>query len=857
MSIIQIAHNATTAKLIEATKEQKLEVQRILSYQVAGCEHMHAFKSGSWDGRSTFFDYSSATFPRGFVMYVNQVLSKDGHKVQVVKKPLPQPLGPENPKVDSFKEDPRYDYQIEVVRRLEKHGQIIAQVATGGGKCLGRDTPVLMFDGTIKKVQDVVAGDLLMGPDSMPRTVLSTCVGRGSLYRVVPTKGDPYVVNDAHILSLKKTCRGNRGRDRKGPKYPKGEVVNINVEDYLRETDTFRHIHKGWRTGVEFEVNEPLRVDPYLLGIILGDGTINGAVSVTTADDEVVQMLQHQANHWGLSLTACEKGDNAASTYYLSTGRTGGNVNPLMMELRAMGFSRQEGNKSCEKFIPHDYKTASRHDRLELLAGILDSDGHYDGKGLYLTLKNERLFDDVLFVVRSLGFAAYKRRVSKRCHNNGVVGTYFSMCISGALETIPVRLPRRKANPRVQKKDPLVTGLSVEPVGEGDYFGFELDGDHLFMLGDFTVTHNTRVAKLCVARINRPTLFLTTRGVLMYQMATSFESLGKKVAILGDGNIQVSKEITCGMVQTIVSWLKEPDEKDTSPSATKQRLRREKMINALSAFEFVILEEAHEASGNSYYEILRHCKNANYRLALTATPFMKDDEESNMRLMASSGHVAIKVTEETLINRGILAKPYFKYVELKEAPPKLFRSTNWQRAYELGIMKNDLRNKHIVAEAMRAKSYGLSTMILVQRKDHGSLLCDKLNSVGVRSTYIFGEDNQDERSAAISALKDKKIDVLIGTTILDVGVDVPAVGMVILAGGGKAEVALRQRIGRGLREKRDGSPNVALIVDFADSHNIHLKGHYLQRRSIVEGTKGFAENIVKDFDYPSLGLKKV
>ena len=90
--------------------------------------------------------------------------------------------------------------------------------------------------------------------------------------------------------------------------------------------------------------------------------------------------------------------------------------------------------------------------------------------------------------------------------------------------------------------------------------------------------------------------------------------------------------------------------------------------------------------------------------------------------------------------------------------------------------------------------------------------------------------------------------MLIGSTILDVGVDVPSVGMIVLAGGGKAEVATRQRIGRGLRRKKAG-PNVAFIIDFADDHNMHLKSHYFERRAIVTGTPGFAEGIVADFDY--------
>lgn len=910
--LIQIAHNAVNAKLIGADDSAKKIVNEALSYMVAGMEHMQSFKLGRWDGKSSFFSWKTASFPRGFVNRVNTALIKAGYHTQLVRKPFPEPLGPVRPVVDEFGESPRYDYQPKVVDLLLRHGQIIARVATGGGKCLGKDTPVLMFDGTIKMVQDVVVGDLLMGPDSSPRTVLSTCVGRSPLYRVTPVKGEPYVVNDAHILSLKKTSRGYRGKSRDGEKYPKGEIVNINVEDYLRQNSTFKHTHKGWRTGVDFVATAPLQVDPYLLGVILGDGSINGTVSVTTADAEILSMLKDQAAMWGLGCNVIPKAENAACSVYLTAGRTGGKANPLMIALRDLGFV-SDGRVAARKFVPHVYKTALRADRLELLAGIIDTDGYFDGKCMYLTLKEEKLFDDVLFLVRSLGFAAYKSVRQKTCCNTGAVGTYFSMTISGDLSQIPVRLDRRKAPRRLQKKDHLVTGISVEAIGEGDYYGFELDGDHLFMLGDFTVTHNTRIAKLCTARINRPTLFLTTRSILMYQMAKAYKKSGRKVAILGDGALEVSNDVTCGMVQTIASWLeqttpeaeverqlklienreekeiealkkklhednatpaesvealrklkqaleaKRPADEVIAKTAQKksdrQQKRRAAMLRVLERFEFVILEEAHESSGNSFYEILRNCTNAHYRLALTATPFMKEDEEANMRLMASSGPIAIHISEQMLIERGILAKPYFKFIDVPK-PPKLFKSTPWAKAYNIGIVENEFRNKAVVAEARRAARYGLSTMVLVTHKKHGNLLKDMLESYGLRAEYIFSEDSQEERQIALDKLARHEIDVLIGTSILDVGVDVPAVGMVILSGGGKAEVAMRQRIGRGLREKKDGSPNVCFVVDFADQHNNHLRDHAKQRQAIILDTPGFAENIVGDFDFIGLGFER-
>jgi len=206
-----------------------------------------------------------------------------------------------------------------------------------------------------------------------------------------------------------------------------------------------------------------------------------------------------------------------------------------------------------------------------------------------------------------------------------------------------------------------------------------------------------------------------------------------------------------------------------------------------------------------------------------------------------------------------LAKPYFKRIKQPEPPKGVRRTSSWQRAYDLGIVKNEWRDQQIAIEAIRATKYGLPVMILVARKEHGAILKKMVASAGARVEYIFGESSQEKRAATLAKLKRGDINVLIGSTILDVGVDVPAVGMVILAGGGKAEVQLRQRIGRGLRAKK-GMPNVCLVVDFVDPHNTHLRDHALTRFAIVDGTPGFAENVLSigaDFDFDALGFRKI
>ena len=91
---IIIASNAVNAKLHNPSTDAKLAVQEILSYMVAGAEQTIAFKQHRWDGKSSFFDYKTASFPAGFVHFVSASLKRRGFDISLARKPLPEPLGP-------------------------------------------------------------------------------------------------------------------------------------------------------------------------------------------------------------------------------------------------------------------------------------------------------------------------------------------------------------------------------------------------------------------------------------------------------------------------------------------------------------------------------------------------------------------------------------------------------------------------------------------------------------------------------------------------------------------------------------------------------------------------------------------
>ena len=455
---------------------------------------------------------------------------------------IPAPTVSLSPAVDRkliFKGQP--EIVQSALTSLQKYDSFILASTTGTGKCLAKGTPILMFDGTIKKVEEILVGDILMGPDSKPRAVLSLAHGEDQMYRVTPKRGEPYEVNEAHILSVKMTnsVYSSKNWNKK--------IINLSVLDYLGRSKTWRHCAKGYRVGVDFPMRST-SLPPYFLGLWLGDGNSN-IPAITTIEPEVIVYLYHLASEYELHVRVDRFGGRCP-TYALTSGIMGGddrNTNPVQYCLKSLGLIRN-------KHVPEVFKINNRGTRLQVLAGLIDSDGSLSDGGYDLTLKSKKLAEDVVFLARSLGFAAYSKPCQKKCHNNGKVGTYNRIFISGDVSQIPVQVPRKKALPRKQKKDVLVTGITVKPIGRGEYFGFELCGDGLFLLGDFTVTHNTYTGSAIIAEM-RPQfgLILTPSGNLSDNWIKTAEEFGVEVKKLPKDGIPKEPGVYVGTYATASS----------------------------------------------------------------------------------------------------------------------------------------------------------------------------------------------------------------------------------------------------------------------------------------------------------------
>lgn len=364
------------------------------------------------------------------------------------------------------------DYKLseKLMNRVAKQAEgVLIAGAPGMGKCHGKGTPILMYDGSIKMVENVKNDDLVMGPDSKPRKVLGIAAGNGKLFRVTPVKGDSYIVNENHILSLKY----NRANTEK--------TVNISVKDFLKLTPYFKERCKGYRTAIEFG-RRGVPVNPYFLGLWLGDG-LSASVRVANSEIEVISFLGDYAQENGLVLRQHSHKSGPCQTYGITVGRRGGIPNNhLLTKMKALGILNN-------KHIPDLYKINDYETRLELLAGLIDTDGYLWANCFEISTKFDRLNDDILYLARSLGFAAYSQEKFVRDKK------YYRIQISGDISKIPTRIKRKRGSVRQQIKSVLRTGIKIEPIENGEYFGFELDKDGLYCLGDFTVTHNSTFAQ--------------------------------------------------------------------------------------------------------------------------------------------------------------------------------------------------------------------------------------------------------------------------------------------------------------------------------------------------------------------------
>jgi superfamily II DNA or RNA helicase len=350
-----------------------------------------------------------------------------------------------------------------------------------------------------------------------------------------------------------------------------------------------------------------------------------------------------------------------------------------------------------------------------------------------------------------------------------------------------------------------------------------------------TGTGKTEIMAEMIRRLACRSLIIVASRDLAWQTIRRFQGTDREAArlafpnadpehlygIVGD-DVDSPGLITAALYQTLVRRLEE------EPEATREWL---------ATFDALHLDECHRSTAKTWWPVVNAIP-AYWRFGYSATP-TKSDPITELKLTGATGEIFYSFKAKEAIEEGWLTEPFVVTVD-SGFPAMLDEEMRYIDVYRDGIADHAKRNR-LIAEIARgtAEGWGVPTLILVTWSEHGRNIRRALREIEVRAEFVSGTDSTEKRLAVMEALQDGRLGCAISTTIFDEGVNVPEIGALILAGGGKAHHKVIQRIGRGLRVV-EGKDYLA-VFDFLDSHSEkYLLGHSRQRLRAVQDA-GFAQ----------------
>lgn len=409
-------------------------------------------------------------------------------------------------------------------------------------ECFDPETPILMWDGSSKRAGDIVVDDILVDDRGNPTTVRTTCAGFKNMYDVIPEKGNfiKHRVTDNHILTLRIRQHKNiLNQSRKDRKYTHSvkflnreslkiqekyfvslddaenfvdsfqddDTLDITIENYLKLDQTTKdHLVLFKVDGIHWEKKE-VEMDPYLLGMWLGDGLSDGtgfALNYKT-DHETLAYWETWAEENGAIVTKGKRYSFSVVSKKNKDATSAGLCNRL--EEAPLKKYLRKYNLLKNKHIPNEYLTNDRETRLKVLAGLVDTDGSVRAQGREIRIcqgpANYRIIDDAHTLAMSLGFSCGlkegRSQWTDEKSGEKKFSTYKELSITGhKIHEIPTLLPRKKLasiadeTKLLRSKSFMCSKFDLVQVGIGPYVGWQLhDKRGRFCLKDGLVVHNT------------------------------------------------------------------------------------------------------------------------------------------------------------------------------------------------------------------------------------------------------------------------------------------------------------------------------------------------------------------------------
>lgn len=742
------------------------------------------------------------------------------------------------------------DHQIPIMDKVMKdlhevYGGVIS-IYCGGGKCLAKNTKVMMYDGCFKNVQDIIPGDQIMGDDSTPRNVISLARGRETMYKITPETGEPYVVNESHILSLKirdhlsiiHETNGyvvkyfdyeNMKMEHKYFSYDyctieeaynsalkfvnsidTKDVIDISLKEYLDLSTSQKQCLYGYRVPVTFPYKE-VELDPYVLGYWLGFGKSTQMIISNGTVSEYIESY----------IKVLDK-----DIYMYKDPQT-----PIIYKIQ--NTSPYSSNKFYNllhkynlinnKHIPHTYKCNDITIQLGVLAGIIDSRGVKVCNGYEFVNKNKTLTEDIVYMCRSLGFMVKSQEYIQKEEVNGGVTYRYKITISGNnLERIPLKVQHKKIPKPNNHIDSsmLLTKISLERLTEDDYYGFVIDGNHRFILGDFQVTHNTALAIMIACQLKIKTLVVCHTTSLMRQWAERINEFVPKAKI---GIVQQSNT--------------EIDGYDFVIASLSSVAQKEYPKDTFSSIGLVVWDEIHLMCTNLFSNAFTKLT-TKYSVGLSATPNRKD--KCDVIFQNHIGEILYTLKREKdedivvecvklLIEDIPVTYDYRGKVQYTTSVTQImYLKERTARIVDMIIDFATKGRKVLVLSEYIKHLRDIKARIAVRIKELKGIkkyMNDKKYQEMLDFTYdlYIGEMKNNERKSS------EQKDVILGTyKLASVGMDIPRLNTLILASPRKE---IEQSVGRILRKDKSSKvQHNPRIVDIIDNHGIFVSQSNIRKQ---------------------------
>lgn len=807
------------------------KIDSICSYRVAGYYFSPAYKSRRWDGKEHLFKFSKSKgyhVPSGMIDDVVAVLKKLKKKYSVIFKT--------SLKSDrlSFQWNPNIKlrgYQKEAVKRMFATpfpGRGVLKMPIRSGKSLRCNEPVLTPSGWVE-IQNLKIGDKVIGSHGNQINVTGVFPqGKIDIYEVRFDDGSKSYCSIDHLWTFGVLKRKSAYSKRffEYTTKPLSEWIN---EPLIDSSGMYRIRLPLITKPVEF-VNCNVPIDPYTLGVLIGDGTLSSSPVLTIGNDDL-DIIKNIRVPNEIDIKSNKSKKNNCTRFYLT--KPGSKKNPLVIELEKLGLWNI---LSKNKFIPKQYLYSSKNNRLSLLQGLLDTDGGNVRGCANFSTSSECLANNIVQLTQSLGGIGSKYIASKNRTNEWRVFIKLPHGIN--LFRCKRKLLKQLKYNKSRNHDPVRRLISIKRIKKHNCVCISVDSDDgLFVTRDMVLTHNTKTAAKIIHKINRPSIFVVPSKWLLYQTQKSLSECFpyEKIGVIGDG-LYLPRNITVATIQTLSMM--------APLRGTKKKKGRKadpRYFDLMSQFDAAIFDESHHIRGDGdWYRVFLDLQ-ARYKIGISATVFFdneKEQESGIIWLRGTCGPVKCDIPASRLIREGYLLPQHVMMYRVKE-PIQASSSRYSATLKKECITENKHRNK-MIAEIVK-KQLPKKTIIIAREHAHINAICKELEQFDIQFITLTGLDKQSTRDNVVRLLIDGDIDVIIGN-VLGEGVDIPDVECVVNAEGGKDEKSVWQRQ-RNLTVV-EGSKKSPVMIDFFDDMSKYFRKHSKDRLKVYKSEEEFKVEVL-------------